>query len=117
MIKISRNNSLEEQQLTEPGYYILLALLVPMHGYGITKYIEELTESEFIMGPATLYTMLKKMQEQDYITLAGEEGRRKIYKLTEKGMKVIKKEKERRYKMAVQGIKAFERIEGRKNHE
>ena len=78
MININRNNSLEEQQLTEPGYYILLALLVPMHGYGVTKYIEELTDGEMVIGPATLYTMLKKMQAQDYITLAGEDGRRKI---------------------------------------
>lgn len=60
MININRNNSLEEQQLTEPGYYILLALLVPMHGYGVTKYIEELTDGEMVIGPATLYTMLKK---------------------------------------------------------
>lgn len=112
MIKISRINSLEEEQLTEPGYYILLALLVPMHGYGITKYIEELTEGDLVIGPATLYTMLKKMQAQEYIALAGEEGRRKIYKLTAKGNIVIRKEKERRYKMAMQGIKAFERIEG-----
>lgn len=117
MIKISRINSLEEQQLTEPGYYILLALLVPMHGYGITKYIEELTEGELVMGPATLYTMLKKMQAQEYIELAGEEGRRKIYKLTDKGSEIIKKEKNRRYKMAMQGIKAFERIEGGNNNE
>lgn len=111
MINISRNNSLEEEQLTEPGYYILLALLVPMHGYAITKYVEELSEGEMKIGPATLYTMLKKMQVQDYISLAGEEGRRKIYKLTEKGSSVIRKEKDRRYKMAIQGIKAFERIE------
>ena len=88
-----------------------------MHGYGITKYIEELTEGELVMGPATLYTMLKKMQAQSYIELAGEEGRRKIYKLTEKGSEIIKKEKDRRYKMAMQGIKAFERLEGGDNNE
>lgn len=111
MIKISRNNSLQEEQLTEPGYYILLALLVPMHGYGISKYIEELTEGEVVIGPATLYTMLKKMQVQDYITLAGEESRKKIYKLTDKGNAVIRKEQERRYNMALHGVKAFERIE------
>lgn len=117
MIKISRVNSLEEEQLTEPGYYILLALLIPMHGYGITKYIEELTEGDLVIGPATLYTMLKKMQKQDYIALAGEEGRRKIYKLTEKGSFVIKKEKERRFKMAMHGAKAFERVEGGESNE
>lgn len=114
MVKISRNNSLQEEQLTESGYYILLALLVPMHGYGISKYIEELTEGEVSIGPATMYTMLKKMQAQDYITLAGEEARKKIYKLTDKGNMVIRKEQERRYKMALHGAKAFERIGGEK---
>lgn len=114
MVKISRNNSLQEEQLTEPGYYILLALLVPMHGYGISKYIEELTEGEVSIGPATMYTMLKKMQAQDYITLEGEEARKKIYKLTDKGNMVIRKEQERRYKMALHGVKAFERIGGLK---
>ncbi|MCC3869199.1 PadR family transcriptional regulator [Terrisporobacter mayombei] len=112
MVKISRNNSLQEEQLTEPGYYILLALLVPMHGYGISKYIEDLTEGEVSIGPATMYTMLKKMQAQDYISLAGEEARKKIYKLTDKGNMVIRKEQERRYKMALYGVKAFERIGG-----
>ena len=51
------------------------------------------------------------MQAQDYITLAGEEARKKIYKLTDKGNMVIRKEQERRYKMTLHGIKAFERIE------
>lgn len=54
-----------------------------MHGYGVTKYIEELTDGEMVIGPATLYTMLKKMQAQDYITLAEEDGRRKIYNYTD----------------------------------
>lgn len=66
MINISRNNSLEEQQLTEPGYYILLALLVPMHGYGVIKYIEELTDGEMVIGAATLYTMLKNASSRLY---------------------------------------------------
>ena len=105
MIEISRNNSLQEEQLTEPGYYILLALLVPMHGYGISKYIEELTEGDVSIGPATMYTMLKKMQVQDYITLEEEEARKKIYKLTDKGNMVIRKEQERRYKMALMELK------------
>ena len=66
VININRNNSLEEQQLTEPGYYILLALLVPMHGYGVTKYIEELTDGEMVIGAATLYTMLKNASSRLY---------------------------------------------------
>ena len=59
---MSKNN-LSEYQLTDSGYYILLALLNPNHGYGIMKYVEEITAGEFIIGPATLYTTLKKCKK------------------------------------------------------
>ena len=37
-----------------------------MHGYGVTKYIEELTDGEMVIGPATLYTMLKNASSRLY---------------------------------------------------
>lgn len=55
--------SIEQNQLTDSGYYISLSLLEPKHGYGIMKYVEGLTEREFIIGPATLYTTLKKCKK------------------------------------------------------
>jgi DNA-binding PadR family transcriptional regulator len=56
---------------------------VPGHGYMIMKYVEELTEGEFTVGPATLYTMIKKMQEAGYIALdKSEDERRKTYSVT-----------------------------------
>ncbi|MEG1256845.1 PadR family transcriptional regulator [Clostridium sp.] len=99
------NNKIsEENQLTDSGYYILLALLEPKHGYGIMKYLEELTAGEFLIGPATLYTTLKKMQKKEFIMPVGEaEDRKKIYKLTEAGEKVILNEIQRRIRMAKQG--------------
>jgi DNA-binding PadR family transcriptional regulator len=66
---VSRSNSFLEEQLTDSAYYILLALLKPMHGYGIMQFIEELTSGEVLIGPATLYTILKKMQEVGFIML------------------------------------------------
>ncbi|MGL5084564.1 MAG: PadR family transcriptional regulator [Clostridium sp.] len=95
-----------ENQLTDSGYYILLSLLEPRHGYGMMKYIEELTEGEFTIGPATLYTNIKKMQKSEFIVLAFEsEDRKKVYKLTDLGNEIILDEINRRIRMAKQGKK------------
>lgn len=109
---MSKNN-VSEYQLTDSSYYILLSLLNPNHGYGIMKYVEEITEGEFIIGPATLYTTLKKMQKNELINLQGEgEERKKIYELTNLGREVIYEEVQRRIRMAKQGEKAIKAVEG-----
>lgn len=96
---------------TDSSYYILLSLLKPRHGYGIMKYVEELTEGEFTIGPATLYTTIKKIQNSGYIELVGEsEDRKKIYKLTQKGEEAILSEIKRRIRMAEQGKKVLKEV-------
>ena len=105
-------NNVSEYQLTDSGYYILLALLNPNHGYGIMKYVEEMTDGEFIIGPATLYTTLKKMQKSELISLQGEgEERKKIYELTALGKEVIYEEVQRRIRMAKQGEMVIKWVE------
>ena len=97
------------EQLTDPAYYILISLLKPRHGYGIMKYIGELTKEEVTIGPATLYTLFKKMQQADYITLNDDEDeRRKTYTLTPKGHAIIVNEIERRSRMARHGLLAID---------
>ncbi|CAH1194281.1 hypothetical protein PAECIP111892_01536 [Paenibacillus auburnensis] len=66
------------EQLTDSAYYILLALFSPKHGYAIMKYIEELTDGEVKIGPATLYTLIKKMQKTNYILLNEDEDERRL---------------------------------------
>lgn len=44
--------------MTETTFYTLLALLLPNHGYGIMKFVRELTEDRVKMGTGRLYTML-----------------------------------------------------------
>lgn len=97
-------------QLTDAAYYILLSLLVPRHGYGIMSYIEKLTNSELVMGPATAYTLIKKLQDNNCIVLSGEEDneRRKTYIITDKGKQLVKSEMERRQRMAEHGAKAWQ---------
>ena len=41
--------------LTEATYYILLALVEPLHGYGIMQKVEGLSEATVSIGPGTMY--------------------------------------------------------------
>ncbi|MFE5323099.1 PadR family transcriptional regulator [Paenibacillus sp. NPDC056579] len=115
---MSRNNSLTAEQLTDSAYYIMLSLLSPRHGYGIMKYIEELTDGEVTIGPATLYTLIKKLQEADYILLdESDTERRKTYTATEKGKAITLNEIERRARMAHHGKIALESVGEAKTNE
>lgn len=76
------------------------------------QYVEELTEGAFVIGPATLYTILKKLQKQEYIIQDNDDGRKKVYSLTPKGKSIILKEIKRRQKMAEHGVISLQRIGG-----
>lgn len=82
--------------LTESMFYVLLALRrAPMCGADIAGCIEELTRGRLILGPATLYTILGKFQQEKYIKEIGVEGRRRTYEITEKGRNACSAEVER----------------------
>lgn len=101
---MTMNNPLQTEQLSDSAYYILLALLTPKHGYAMMKYIEELTEGEVKMGPATLYTLVKKLQKSGYIVLnEDEDERRKTYQITATGNTLVQAEIERRLRMSRHG--------------
>ena len=76
--------------LTESTYYILLALVEPLHGYGVMQKVEHLSEATVKIGPGTLYGAFQALEKEDLIVKVGEEERRKIYKLTGKGLEVLK---------------------------
>jgi DNA-binding PadR family transcriptional regulator len=78
--------------LTESTYYILLTLVEPMHGYGVMQKVERLSEGTVKIGPGTLYGAFQTLEKENLIVKAGEEERRKIYALTEKGRQVLKKQ-------------------------
>ena len=58
---MGRNVSLEMGELTDTAYYILLSLVDAKHGYLIMQTIEEMTEQRFSIGPASMYTTIKKL--------------------------------------------------------
>ena len=75
--------------LSEATYYILLALVEPLHGYGIMQKVEGLSEGTVSIGPGTMYGAFTSLEKQGLITMVKEEDRRKSYALTEKGRQVL----------------------------
>lgn len=81
--------------MTETGFYILLCLRTPSHGYGIVKETEHLTRGEIKLSPGTLYGSLSKMEKDGLIEFIKEEDKRKIYRITELGTEVLTLEMKR----------------------
>ena len=81
--------------MTETGFYILLCLQQPMHGYGIVQQVEQLTDGEIRLSPGTMYGSLSKMEKDRIISFVREEEKRKIYCITELGREVLQMEMRR----------------------
>ena len=80
------------ERMTETGFYILLCLQTPNHGYGIVQKVKELTDNEVVLGPGTMYGSLAKMEKDGLIEFVLEEEKRKIYQITELGKEVLEQE-------------------------
>lgn len=83
------------QTLTEPMYYILLALTEECCGVDIMEKVKNISHGRVLVGPGTLYAMLAKFEENGVIKLTASEGRRKSYVITEVGREMLQKEYER----------------------
>ena len=82
--------------LTESMFYVLMALSrAPMCGIDIAQDIERRTQGRVQLGPATLYTILGKFEKEKYIREIEVEGRKRTYKITEKGRAAYREELER----------------------
>lgn len=95
------------QTLTEPMYYILLALTEECCGVDIMERVKKLSEGRVTVGPGTLYAMLAKFEEKEIIRLTTSEGRRKSYIITEIGKEELRKEHDRLKRMVLDGAFYF----------
>ena len=91
--------------LTESTYYILLSLVTPQHGYGIMQQTETLSGGRVRLAAGTLYGALNALCEKGWIKPlpVAQESRKKEYKLTEKGMDVLKNELARLRQLVANG--------------
>lgn len=95
------------QTLTEPMYYILLALTEECCGVDIMDKVDKLSSGRVKVGPGTLYAMLSKFEDNDIIERTAEEGRRKWYRITDIGLQMLKQEYDRLQIMVEDGRKFF----------
>ncbi|MEW8995280.1 PadR family transcriptional regulator [Clostridium sp.] len=95
-----RKDSIDIGELTDSAFYILSSVIEEKHGYLIMKTIEELTNNEVTIGPASLYTTLKKLLAAGLVELnSREEENKKVYKITGLGRDMLIKEIERKKQM------------------
>lgn len=96
------------KNLTEPMYYLLLALITPQHGYSIMQSIAEVTENRVQVGAGTLYALLSRFESEQIITQIMEKDRKKIYQITPKGAEVLEEEFRRLNQMVEDGKRFFD---------
>ena len=81
------------QTLTEPMYFILLAVAKkPAHGYEIMQTVEQITNERVKVGAGTLYALLTRFETEGIVKCVDNDGRRKTYAITNKGREVLKQE-------------------------
>jgi DNA-binding PadR family transcriptional regulator len=89
-------------------FHILLALSEQdLHGYGILKVVEETTGGKIVLEPSPLYRRLKKLLDSGVIVEVGKrqvsesnDERRRYYRLTSLGRKVLAAEAARLVEIA-----------------
>jgi DNA-binding PadR family transcriptional regulator len=68
----------------EPGVLLLTSLASgPKHGYALSKDIE--TFAGVILGPGTLYGAISRLEQRGLIEPAGDDERRRPYRITGAG--------------------------------
>ena len=81
--------------LTEAVYYILLALVEAIHGYGIMQQTATLSNGRVRLSAGTLYGALASLLDKGWIEQLPEEGRKKGYIFTAEGRAVLEHELQR----------------------
>lgn len=79
--------------LTETMFYVLMSFQKgDMCGTDIADHVEKRTCGRMKIGPATLYTILGKFEKEKYIREISVEGRKRTYRMTEKGREAYEAE-------------------------
>lgn len=87
---MARKSALETGILNDSAFYILSSLIEEKHGYLIMKIIEESTVDSVVIGPASLYTTLKKLLDSGLIErMHTKDEATKIYQITAKGKDIL----------------------------
>ena len=88
------------RRMTEQALFILASLARgDLHGYGIARDVEELSEGRIRLTAGTIYGALNRLSEEGLVAPAGEQQvqgrRRRYYRLTPAGHSILAAEVER----------------------
>ncbi|MFY9263428.1 MAG: helix-turn-helix transcriptional regulator [Actinomycetaceae bacterium] len=86
---MARPSGYTNGELPDAALNILLALLEPRHGYAIMQFLDDESRGNVVIGPASLYTTLKKLVASGYISEVETEGNRRIYHITALGSETL----------------------------
>jgi DNA-binding PadR family transcriptional regulator len=96
------------QTLTEPMYYILMALLKERCGVDIMEAVLEISNGRVKVGPGTLYALLGKFEKENIIMETEVQGRKRSYIITDKGKEILVEEYKRLVTMVNDGLSNME---------
>ncbi len=96
------------QTLTEPMYYILMALLKERCGVDIMEAVLEISNGRVKVGPGTLYALLGKFEKEHIIMETEVQGRKRSYIITDKGKEILVEEYKRLVTMVNDGLSNME---------
>lgn len=96
---MARKSGFDEGNLPEAAFFILLAVKQTRHGYSIMQFLEERTGGLVTIGPASLYTTLKKLADAGLIEEVDSTNNRRSYRMTNKGMEVAAHNVDRRQQL------------------
>lgn len=104
-IYVAENN--DRAPLTEAVYYILLAVQIPMHGYGIMQFVKQISNERVNLGPGTLYGAINTLLGKRWIRLVDtpEDTRKKEYEITKTGQEAVREEIQRLEELLENGKK------------
>ena len=89
-------------RFSEPAVLILISLADgPKHGYAMTQDIEVVSGQK--LGPGTLYGAIARLEEREWIQALPADDRRRPYKLTAAGQRVLRAHLDRLRAMAKVG--------------
>jgi len=95
-------NSMRPKKDVQPGTLALMVLktldvLGPLHGYGIARRIEQISNDQLFVNQGTLYPVLLRLEQEGAVASdwrPSENNRRaRFYRLTRAGHKLLKTEK------------------------
>lgn len=101
--------------LTESMFYVLMAFVDGEKcGIEIAEFIENRTRGRLQIGPATLYTILGKFENEKFIRETAVSGRKRTYAITERGRRAYTVELDR-LKQCVFDATESSRLEEKEN--